>query len=321
MNTTMEPLARRDIETHSGTAAKVLRLLLAGFAALLAGAAAKEGHSSGEASSRKVSLQVSVTDRQGNPVDGLGLRDFQVLEEKKSQVITSVKFKRNTPVSIGVLVDISRSMGGVGISLALDWVKFLATRLKSPDELFVNAFSDESQELVDYLSPEDYLQESLDHLGTGGQARMGLAVDLALIKLREARNQNRALLFFSAGKDIAGPATLDHISRFGHPIYAVGMGGSGGVGGTLDSLKNLNLRGSALRVYAEHSGGNARFVGTTAEAETALDNFCRQLKNQYYLEYASTNNGKLGKMMRVVVRVKNPALEVRHLKKYPITSG
>ena len=55
----------------------------------------------------------------------------------------------------------------------------------------MNAFSDESQEVVDYISPEDYLGEALDHLGTGGQARMGLAVDLALIKLRDARNKKR----------------------------------------------------------------------------------------------------------------------------------
>ena len=104
-------------------------------------------------------------------------KDLSVLEEDKPQVITKLQFEKDTPVSLGVLIDVSRGMGPEGINLALSWLKTLAETLKSPDEIFVNAFSDESQEVVDYISPEDYLGEALDHLGTGGQARMGLAVD------------------------------------------------------------------------------------------------------------------------------------------------
>ncbi|MCI0422582.1 MAG: VWA domain-containing protein [Acidobacteria bacterium] len=276
--------------------------------------------SSANDSQRAVSLYISILDKDGKPVAGVTKQDIEVLEEKKPQVITALQFEKETPVSLGVLIDISRSMGGEGISLALSWLKSLAERLKSPDELFVNAFSDESQELVDYVSPEDYLEEALDHVGAGGQARMGLAVDLALIKLRDARNQKRALLFFSAGRDIAGPATLDHISKFGFPVYSVGIPGSNGAGGTLDRLKNLNLKGSAVKVYAEHSGGEALFVESNAQAEEALARICLQVKNQYRLDYVSSRNDKPGKMLKVEVKTRNPRWEVRHLKKYPVSS-
>jgi hypothetical protein len=211
-------------------------------------------------------------------------------------------------------------MGGDGINLALSWLKTLAETLRSPDEIFVNAFSDESQEVVDYISPEDYLGEALDHLGTGGQSRMGLAVDLALIKLRDARNKKRAVLLFSAGRDIAGPATLDHISKFGFPVYSIGIPGSSGATGTLDRLKNLNLRGSALKVYSEHSGGEALFVQSGLEAEAAIARICLQMKNQYRLDYASGNNSKIGKMLKVEVKTRNPDWDVRYPKKYPVTS-
>ena len=162
--------------------------------------------------------------------------------------------------------------------------------------------------------------EALDHLGTGGQARTGLAVDLALIKLRDARNKKKALVMLSAGKDIAGPATLDHISKFGFPVYSVGIPGSSGATGTLDRLKNLNLRGSALKVYAEHSGGDAQFVESTAEAEQAIARICLQLKNQYRLEYTSSSNSKPGKMLKVEMKARVPSWDVRYLKKYPATS-
>ena len=269
---------------------------------------------------RSVSLYLSILDRQGKPVGKVTNQDLTVLEDNKPQVITALQFEKDTPVSLGVLIDVSRGMGGEGINLALSWLKTLAETLRSPDEIFVNAFSDESQEVVDYVSPEDYLGEALDHLGTGGQARMGLAVDLALIKLRDARNKKKALLMFSAGRDIAGPATLDHISKFGFPVYSVGIPGSSGATGTLDRLKNLNLKGSALKVYAEHSGGEALFVQSGAEAEEAIARICLQMKNQYRLDYTSGSNSKPGKMLKVEVKTRNPDWDVRYLKKYPVSS-
>jgi VWFA-related protein len=279
-----------------------------------------QGRSSASDLPRPVSLYLSILDKEGKLVANVIDKNLSILEENKPQVITKLQFERDTPVSLGVLIDVSRSMGGDGINLALSWLKTLAETLRSPDEIFVNAFSDESQEVVDYISPEDYLGEALDHLGTGGQSRTGLAVDLALIKLRDARNKKKAVLLFSAGRDIAGPATLDHISKFGFPIYSIGIPGSSGATGTLDRLKNLNLKGSALKVYSDHSGGEALFVQSTRDAEAAIARICLQMKNQYRLDYTSGNNSKIGKMLKVEVKSRNPEWDVRYLRKYPVIS-
>jgi VWFA-related protein len=298
---------------------RTVRLCLAGLLCglvLLGGERLTSANNSG----RPVSLNVSILDRDGRPVDKVTPQDLAVLEENKPQVITALQFEKDTPVSLGVLVDVSRGMGNEGIRLALSWLKTLAEKLKSPDEIFVNAFSDEPQEVVDYVSPEDYLGEALDHLGTGGQAHTGLAVDLAMIKLRDARNKKRALLILSAGRDIAGPATLDHISKFGFPVYSIGIPGSSGTMGTLDRLKNLNLKGSALKVYAEHSGGEALFVQSDSEADAAIARICLQVKNQCRLEYTSNTVRKPGKMVKVEVKARHPDWDIRHLKKYPFSS-
>jgi len=288
--------------------------------AVLSDAQNVRGRSSTNNSPRPVSLYLSILDKEGKPVGSVTDKDLTVLEENRPQVITRLQFEKDTAVSLGVLIDVSRGMGGEGINLALSWLKTLAETLKSPDEIFVNAFSDESQEVVDFVSPEDYLGEALDHLGTGGQARTGLALDLALIKLRDARNKKKAVLLFSAGRDIAGPATLDHISKFGFPVYSIGIPGSSGATGTLDRLKNLNLKGSALKVYSEHSGGEALFVQSAHEAEAAIARICLQMKNQYRLDYTSGSNSKLGKMLKVEVKSRNPDWDVLYLKKYPVSS-
>ena len=267
---------------------------------------------------QEISLGVSVVDSQGHPIGNLKPGDFDLIVNSKPKPILAAEFEANAPLSLGVLIDISRSMGGERVSIVLNWLKLLAQRLKSPDELFVNAFSDESQDLVDYISPEDYLEEPLDHLGAGGQSRMGLAVDLALIKLREARNRNRALILLSAGRDIAGPATLDHISKFGYPVYALGVGGDQGGASTIDRLKNWNVKGSALKVFADYSGGEAVFVESASDIERILDRLCYQMKNQYRIRFSDDSTEKPGKFAKVELKVKGPESIIRYAKRYPI---
>lgn len=260
-----------------------------------------------------VTLHVAVTDGSGQPVENLQAADFQVFEKKKLQQVTQARFERNAPVSLGILVDMSKSMEGNGVRLALKLLKHLAGKLESPDELFVNAFSSESQELLDYMAPEDYPEEAIENLGTGGRPHMGQALDLALIKLRDASNTNRAVLFISAGRDIAGPATLDHIARHRYPVYALGIEGAISF---RTRLKILNVKGSALKVYADHSGGWAYFVETEEEAAGPLEMLPYQLKNRFVLEYLSTHPERDGKSRKIRVAVSHPQYQVRYLKRY-----
>ena len=260
-----------------------------------------------------IRLYLSVSDRDGNSIETLDSSDVQIFEKKKLQNIAYFQFQRNLPLSLGVLIDVSGSMGGERIRLALSLLKALAAKLKSPDELFINAFGNDSHELIDFIAPEDYLEDSIDNLGTGGRPHMGQALDLALIKLREARNPNRAILFISSGQDIAGPATLDHIAQHRHPIYALGLKGAASFG---TKLKILNMKGSALKEYADCSGGSAIFFEEAHEAGRALELLSYQLKNRFVLEYQSSNPKRDGKSRKIRIKVSKPEYQLRYLKKY-----
>ena len=276
--------------------------------------------SSSESKARVVTLYLSVYDTQGRPVESLNSGDIELLEENKPQVVSSFRFERGTPISLGVLLDTSKNMGGDRLSFALNWLKSLAGKLKSPDELFVNGFSDDSQELVDFVSPEDYLEEPVDHVGTGGHPVTGLALDRGMIKVREGRNAKKVLLFLSAGYDVAGPATLDHIAKFGYPIYslAVDIGGGEGLKGSIDWLKSLSIRGTAIKVYAEQSGGFILPLDSTAQGEDALPKIVFALKNQYRLEYTSSSSKKPGDNLKLQIKTKDPGYNVDYLKRYQI---
>ena len=57
-----------------------------------------------------VVLPVSVTDANGNFISGLGLQNFRVYEDGRLQKVTSFQ-QEDTPVTVGLIVDHSRSMG------------------------------------------------------------------------------------------------------------------------------------------------------------------------------------------------------------------
>lgn len=60
-------------------------------------------------SSRLIVVPVSVTDANGNPVEGLTSQDFRIAEEGKSQQIESVGTADKVPLEIALLFDISAS--------------------------------------------------------------------------------------------------------------------------------------------------------------------------------------------------------------------
>src|SRR5258706_3478982 len=62
-----------------------------------------QGRSSASDPSRRVSLYVSIVDKEGKPVSKVTSQDLTVLEDSKPQVVTTLQFEGATPVSLGVL--------------------------------------------------------------------------------------------------------------------------------------------------------------------------------------------------------------------------
>ena len=65
-------------------------------------------------SSNLIMVPVSVTDQQGQAVQGLKIPDFRLSEEGKQQEITSINDPEQVPLAIAILFDISSSVGKHG---------------------------------------------------------------------------------------------------------------------------------------------------------------------------------------------------------------
>jgi hypothetical protein len=100
-----------------------------------------------------VEIPVTVTDSNNRLITGLTKDDFEVFEDGDEEPVTQFSDKR-TPVSVGVLLDISDSMRGqpiVDARAALD--RFMAELLDAGDEAFAGAFNHLPRILVPWTSP------------------------------------------------------------------------------------------------------------------------------------------------------------------------
>src|SRR5437868_9467238 len=109
-----------------------------------------------------VEIPVTVTDSTGRLILGLTRDDFEVYEDGDQQPVTQFSDKR-TPVSVGVLLDISDSMRGQPIVDARTSVdRFLADLLDPGDEAFVEPFNHLPRILSQWTGPPSKLKGRLD---------------------------------------------------------------------------------------------------------------------------------------------------------------
>lgn len=240
-----------------------------------------------EVNAEEVVLNCTILDSKGQLVSGLDKSNFRVTEDGIPQSIVSVQH-RDTPVSIGLLVDNSgsmRSKRAAVASAALDLVK-----ASNPgDETFVINFSDQAYLDQEFTSDLGLLQNALAHLSlSGGTALYDTIVTAADKMERKAAHPRRVLIVITDGEDNASRLSLDEaIHRVqdmqGPVIYSIGLLFSG------DSSGGERRRARhALEALASQTGGIAFFPSSLQEIDAVAAEVARDIRNQYVLAYHST---------------------------------
>jgi Ca-activated chloride channel homolog len=146
-----------------------------------------------------VLLPVTVTDRAGAVVHNLAEPSFTILEDNTPRPIVSFN-SEDAPCSVGVLVDISGSMGGKTRIVAGAMRAFFDTA-NPDDEAFLLTVSTRPNTLSGFTTDFGNLQSQLSMSRPGGATALVDTIQLALRRLREAHNPRRALLIISDGMD------------------------------------------------------------------------------------------------------------------------
>jgi Ca-activated chloride channel homolog len=253
-----------------------------------------------------VNLSVSVTDRSGRAITGLAPQDIVVYEDKVKQKIEHY-VADDAPISVGVVFDISDSMRNK-IEQARDALKAFVEASHAEDDFFLIGFNRRANLLADFCDGAG-LQRRLNIVATQGETALYDAVLLGVEKVRQGRHRRHALLVISDGQDNASQYTLkqlrQRLKESDVQLYCVGVGRPGL---SEKAEQRDKMRGQMiLNEIAQLTGGRAFFVSSASELEEAVTRVALELRHQYSLGYAPTNQRHDGKWRKIQVRINRSA--------------
>ena len=249
-----------------------------------------------------VEIPVTVTDNNNRLIIGLTKDDFEVFEDGDEQPVTQFSDKR-TPVSVGVLLDISDSMRGQPIADArgaLD--RFMADLLDAGDEAFVGAFNHLPRILVPWTAPPARLAGRLaDERPTGGTAIYD-AIFASSPMFQRRQRTRAAIIVISDGADTASDHSLaqtrEALRRSDAFVYAIAIDSA------TERRVSTRVNPEALREITGPSGGYTEVVRSSEDLGPATQRIAEELNSQYTLGFA-TLRPQDGTWRTIRVRVKN----------------
>src|SRR5678815_3425464 len=140
-----------------------------------------------------VTLTLTVTDVYGRYVMGLGKDAFTVLDNNKEQEISFFS-DTDAPVSLGILFDVSGSMGGEKIVKARKALARFINTSHPNDEYFLIAFNSRAQLLLDRTRDGDAVLQKLTLVTPKQNTALYDAVYLGVERVTRGAHQKRARL-------------------------------------------------------------------------------------------------------------------------------
>lgn len=251
---------------------------------------------------RLVLIPVSVTDPKQRLVTGLHEDNFEVFEGRKAQPIQNLSTE-DSPVSIGIILDSSGSMGDK-MDRVQEAVAQFCDDANPQDEYFMITFSDTPRLATDFTSSPDDLKKELLFAQPKGRTSLLDAIYMGLRKMKDAKYGKKALLIISDGGD-------NH-SRYGERdvksaakesdvmIYSIG---------TFDRYVSTveERRGPfLLSEISEPTGGRAFTLDNPREMPAVARHIGMELRTQYVLAYRPENMQHDGKWHKIKVRLRLP---------------
>ena len=273
------------------------------------------------AETRLVLLRATVKNQRGELVTGLDRGAFTVYENGRPQAITVFR-RDDVPVSVGILIDNSKSMRGKRAHVEAAALAFV--RASNPqDEVFVASFADKAQVDVPFTSDGRLLEAGLERLDSIGGTALRDAVVLGeeYIEAHATRDQ-RVLLVITDGLDNASAAPPERLrqqaERSETVVYAVGLLDAE------DASRAARAR-DALDELTEPTGGLAYYPASVEHTTEAVLDIARQIRSPYTIGYAPIAQALDGSYRKLKVVAKGAGrLVVRTRAGYratPLTDG
>lgn len=254
---------------------------------------------------------VTVIGAKGGLITGLTKDDFSVWEGKTQREINYFS-SDDVPLSVGILIDVSGSVGARTLAAAKYAVTKFVERSHRDNEYFVGEFNEGRRELIGWTRDAQEILKGLDKLAVPPQASQAKlkprgqtafydACAVALEEVARRPNRKHVLLLITDGQDNHSRLTLDQLRRKvkGSDVQIYGLGII-----EPDAHPSIAPVGLAiLDVLATDSGGTSYFTNDKKELDEMVERIAVELRHQYVIGFTPMNTAQGGKWNKVKIKV------------------
>ena len=249
-----------------------------------------------------VLVPVTITDPMNRLVTGLEKENFQLFEGNTKQEIRTFS-SEDAPVSLGVIFDSSGSMSSKMERAKEAVIEFFKTA-NPQDEFFMITFSDEPEEVSDFTSSVDEVQNKLVYAVPRKRTALLDAIYMGITKMRQAKYPKKALLIISDGGDNHSRYTEGEIKALVKEadvmIYAIG------IYDRYFATTEERLGPALLSDISELTGGRAFTIDNPNDLADVATKIGIELRNQYVLGYRPNKIVRDGKWRKIKVKLLPP---------------
>jgi Ca-activated chloride channel family protein len=248
---------------------------------------------------QRVLLHVSVLDKSGKMLTNLPQSAFKVTENGIEQQIRYFR-REDVPVSMGLIIDNSGSMRNK--IMRVNAAALALVKASNPqDEVFIYNFNDDVYPDQEFTNDIKKLERALAKVDSRGGTAMRNAVSLGIDYARKGKKDKKVLIVITDGNDTASTETsLEQlVFKAQHNevlIYSIGLLAE-------EEPGEARAARRALKALAQASGGLDYYPRNLMEVEAITPQIAHEIRNQYLIEYASTNPALDGTFRQIKVTV------------------
>ncbi len=260
-----------------------------------------------------VLVPVVVADAMNHPIVGLEKQNFELSDNYEQEEIQYFSAE-DSPISVGLLVDVSKSMTDK-VDAERDAVSEFFKNANPEDDYFVVAFSSQPEMLTEVTQSIGTIQSKLGAVVPNGSTAMLDAISVAMTRLRSAKYKRRALLIISDGGDNNSHHTYREIKRLVRDsdveVYAIGLFDT-----TFFKTYEEFMGKKWLSDITDATGGRTVTIDSTSKMGEAAAAISTEMRSQYILGYRPSHAESDGKRRQIKVRVINPSTSNAQLQAY-----
>lgn len=263
----------------------------------------------------EVNLNVRVVNGNNRPVNNLNQADFRIYEDGVLQPITSLT-TAEVPMINALVIDNSRSLRSQ-LKKVIEAGKILIGTNRPKDESAVVRFvsRDKIEVIQDFTVNKDSLNNALDNLFVeGGQTAVIDAVYQAAKKVEQYQNTGkeedirlRALIVVSDGDDRGSTFNegqlFDLLRKSNVQIYGVGFVNNLSPEPDASGVNRQEKAKAFLTRLAQETGGKIYFPDSIEELPKIAADISGELRTQYLISYAPTNENRDGSFRKIKVEI------------------